>query len=140
MDLEHNKALSRRMLGLWAGKSSDDPRAFISEDYVNRQEPYVEDGSNNLSLERWIKLLDEFHVAFPDCEVEILLQIAEHDKVATRWRLHGTNLGEYLGRPATGRRAIWTGIEIDVIRYEKIEESWVDWDMHRMLQQLGHID
>lgn len=140
MDLEANKALSRRMLRLWAGNSTDNPHEFISEDYVNRQEPYVEDGSNNLSLERWLKLLEEYHVAFPDCEVEILLQIAEGDKVATRWRFHGTNLGEYLGKAPTGRRAIWTGIEIDVIRYGKIEESWVDWDMHRMLQQLGHID
>ncbi len=139
MDLDANKALSRRMLGLWAGNSTDDPRAFISEDYVNRQEPYVADGSNNLSLERWLKVLEGHRAAFPDCEVEILLQIAEHDKVATRWRFHGTNLGEYLGRPPTGRRVIWTGIEIDVIRYEKIEESWVDWDMHRQLKELGHI-
>jgi len=140
MDLEANKALARRMLGLWNAKSTDNPREFISEDYVNRQEPFVEDGSNNLSLERWLGLLKDFHVGFPDSEVEILMQIAEGDKVATRWRIHGTNLGEYLGKAPTGRQAIWTGIEIDVIRYGKIEESWVDWDMHRMLLQLGHLD
>ena len=140
MDLEANKALSRRMLGLWNGNSTDDPRAFISEDYVNRQEPYVEDGSNNLSLERWLAVLDGHRKAFPDCEVEILLQIAEGDKVATRWRFHGTNTGPYVGHPPTGRRVIWTGIEIDVIRYGKIEESWVDWDMHRQFKTLGYID
>lgn len=138
MDLEANKALARRMLSLWAGTSTDNPRNFISADYVNHQEPFVEDGSNDLSLERWLALLGDFHTAFPDCEVEILMQIAEGDKVATRFRFHGTNTGPYLGKAPTGRRAIWTGIEIDVVRGEKIEESWVDWDMHRMLQQLGH--
>lgn len=140
MDLEANKALSRRMLRLWAGSSTDDPRDFIAEDYVNRQEPYVANGSsNNLGLERWLDIVKGHRKAFPDCEVEILLQIAEGDKVATRWRFHGTNLGEYLGRPPTGRRAAWTGIEIDVIRNDKIMESWVDWDMHGQFEQLGFL-
>lgn len=140
MDLDANKALARRMLGLWAGASTDNPRAFIAADYVNRQEPYVADGSSNLGLERWLALLEIHRTAFPDCEVEILLQIAENNMVATRWRFHGTNLGEYRGRPPTGRRAVWTGVEIDVMRYEMIEESWVDWDMYGQLEQLGHLD
>ncbi|MEM0906469.1 MAG: ester cyclase [Pseudomonadota bacterium] len=137
-DLEANKALARRMLELW-GTSEEDPRAFISADYVNRQEPSLLTGSNNLDLDRWLGLLSDYKSAFSDRGVEILIQIAEGDKVATRWRFHGTNTGELLGRAPSGRRAVWTGIEIDVIRYGKIEESWVDWDMHRFLQQVGHI-
>lgn len=139
MTLEANKALARRMLGLWAGTSHDDAHAFIADTYVNHQEPYVEDGSNDLDLTAWLTLVDGHKAAFPDCRVEILRQVAEGDTVATRWRFSATNKGPYLGRPATNAPLSWTGIEVDVIKDGKIIESWVDWDMVRQLKQLGHI-
>lgn len=140
MDLDDNKALARRMLGLWAGDSTDDPSAFLAPDYVNHQEPSASDGPGELDLTHWLQLLDGHRAAFPDCRVEILMQIAEADTVATRWRFSATNSGPYRGHPATGRPVTWTGIEIDRIRGERILESWVDWDMYRQLQTLGQID
>lgn len=139
MDLEANKALARRMLGLWAGDCTDDPHEIIAEDYANRQEPAMPDGSHVLGRDAWLELVKGHRASFPDCRVEILLQIAEGNKVATRWRFHGTNLGPYMGHPATGREVSWTGIEIDVFRYEHIIESWVDWDRHHQRVMLGHI-
>lgn len=140
MELNDMKALSRRMLHLWAGSSTDHPRDFIAGDYVNHQEPYAEDGSSELGLERWLELVGHHRVAFPDCKVDILTQLAEADKVATRWRFMGTNTGPYLGKAPTGRNVSWTGIEIDVIRDGKIAESYVDWDMRRQLRELGHLE
>ncbi|MEM8853821.1 MAG: ester cyclase [Pseudomonadota bacterium] len=139
MTLEANKALARKILGLWAGNANEDARAFIADTYVNHQEPFVDDGANDLGLEAWLALVEGHKVAFPDCRVEILRQVAEGDTVATRWRFSATNKGPYLGRPATNKPLSWTGIEIDVIKDGKIIESWVDWDMVRQLRQLGHI-
>lgn len=139
MDGDANKALARRMLGLWAGDAGEDPRTILAAGYVNHQEPSVADGSGELDLTRWIALVESHRVAFPDCTVEILMQIAEGDRVATRFRFSGTNTGPYLGKPPTGRHAEWTGIEIDVIRNGRIAESWVDWDLYRQLEALGRL-
>jgi predicted ester cyclase len=44
------------------------------------------------------------HQAFPDLVVEVLDQLAEGDKVATRWRASGTTAARSPGsRPPTGR-------------------------------------
>ncbi|MEM6761568.1 MAG: ester cyclase [Pseudomonadota bacterium] len=139
MNLEANKLKSRRMLGLWAGNATDNPDEILAADYVNRQEPALPDGAHILGRARWLALVEGHRAAFPDCHVEILFQIAEGHAVATRWRFYGTNTGPYLGHAATGRHVSWTGIEIDVFRDDFIIESWVDWDRHHQLTQLGHI-
>src|SRR4030095_10568481 len=43
------------------------------------------------------------HQALPDLVVEVLDQVAEGDKVATRWRAAGTHRGPFAGIPATRR-------------------------------------
>lgn len=139
MDLEDNKSLARRMLNLWAAGNKDDPREILTDDYVNHQEPYIEDGANDLDLAAWLDILKSHHRAFPDCRVDILMQIAEGDRVASRWRFSATNTGEFRGRPPSSHPVSWTGIEIDVIEDGKIQESWVDWDMYRQLKEIGHI-
>ena len=51
--------------------------------------------------------------AFSERQVEIADQIANGDKVATRWITTATHAGEFQGIPATGRRGTMTGISID---------------------------
>ncbi len=66
--------------------------------------------------------------AFPDTRVDILLQLAEGDLVATHWRFSGTQTGAYESHPQSGMQASWTGVQIDRIEGGKIVESWVSWD------------
>ena len=49
------------------------------------------------------------------------------------------NTGTYLGRPPTGRRATWTGVQIDRFANGKIIESWVDWDKYRLFEALRFV-
>jgi len=44
------------------------------------------------------------HAAFPDLVVTVHDQVAEADKVVTRWSATGTHGGNFAGVPATGRR------------------------------------
>ncbi len=44
-----------------------------------------------------------------------------------------------MGVEPTGRKLTWTGISIDRISEGKIAESWANWDMMGMMQQLGAI-
>jgi predicted ester cyclase len=66
-------------------------------------------------------------------------QIADGEKVATRWTATGTNTGSRNGMPPTGKRITISGISIERYAHGKMVESWVNWDFMGMPQQLGVI-
>jgi len=74
-----------------------------------------------------------------DWRVEVDEVIAEGDRVMLRWTFHGTQQGEYLGYPATGRQVSHTGINIFRIENGKIAEMWDLYDRLWLWQQLGAI-
>jgi steroid delta-isomerase-like uncharacterized protein len=63
--------------------------------------------------------------------------IAEGDKVVVRWTNSGTNVGEFLGIPATGRTFITPGIDIYRLDGGKLAEHWHVVDVFSQMQQLG---
>jgi steroid delta-isomerase-like uncharacterized protein len=77
--------------------------------------------------------------AFPDVHFTIDEQLADGDKVVTRWTADGTHQGELQGLPATGKSSTVTGININRIENGKIAESWGIFDQFGMMQQLGVI-
>jgi steroid delta-isomerase-like uncharacterized protein len=77
--------------------------------------------------------------AFPDVHFTIDDQLADGDKVVTRWTADGTHQGELQGLPATGKSSTVTGININRIENGKIAESWGIFDQFGMMQQLGII-
>jgi predicted ester cyclase len=42
---------------------------------------------------------------FPDLDIALDALVAELDLVAKRWTFRGTHTGDYMGLPASGRRA-----------------------------------
>ena len=76
---------------------------------------------------------------FPDIHFTIEDQIAEGDKVATRWTVRGTHKGDLVGIDPTGRQVKMVGISIDRVADGKIIESWESWDALGMMQQLGIV-
>jgi len=77
--------------------------------------------------------------SFPDLHLTIEDQIAEGDRVATRWTARGTHTGAFQGIPPTGKRGSMTGIAIDRFANGKVVECWVNGDDLGLLQQLGVI-
>ncbi len=77
--------------------------------------------------------------AFPDFHITIEDQIADGDRVVTRWTAEGTHLGEFQGIPPTGKHGTMTGIDIDRVVDGKVVECWVNEDDLGLLQQLGVI-
>jgi steroid delta-isomerase-like uncharacterized protein len=77
--------------------------------------------------------------AASDLKITIEDQIAEGDKVATRWTARGTHDGELMGIAPTGRPVSVTGITIQHLRDGKVVESWTNWDGMGLLQQLGAV-
>ena len=64
-------------------------------------------------------------------------QIAEGEKVVTRFTMSGSHQGEFLGIAPTGKSVQVWGIVIDVVREGKFAESRIIMDMMSLMQQLG---
>src|SRR5262245_53772453 len=74
---------------------------------------------------------------FPDERSTVVDQLAEGDKVVTRWEGRGTHLGEFGDVAATGRAIEIKGITIERVAGGKIVEVWVAWDELGLMRQLG---
>ena len=78
--------------------------------------------------------------AIPDLQNTVEDQVAEGNKVVTRYRAQGTHQGETEAfGPPTGNRIDVTGMAIDRVAGGKIAESWLIYDALGMMQQLGFI-
>ena len=138
MSTDTNKAVSRRFLMEIFGQGklavADE---IVALDHVDRGPgalpglPPGPEGSKQLVM--------VYRNAFPDVQFTIDEQIAEGDKVMTRWTAHGTHRGELAGIPPTSKSATVTGMGVDRIVNGKIVESWGVFDQFGMLQQLGVI-
>jgi steroid delta-isomerase-like uncharacterized protein len=80
-----------------------------------------------------------FHNAFPDFRWTVEDQVAEGEKVTTRYTLSGTHEGEFFGVPASGRRVEVSGINIDRFEGGKLVEEWASYDLLGAMRQMGAI-
>ncbi len=72
-------------------------------------------------------MLVSLFAGFPDAHWTVEDQIAEDDRVVTRWTFVGTHRGDFAGIPATGRPVTMTGITIDRLIGGRIVEEWEEW-------------
>ena len=138
MLIETNKTIARRLLEeVWNKGNLAVLSDIIAKDHVSSGPgtlPGLPTGPDGTK-----QLVTVYRNAFPDVQFTVDEQIAEGDKVFTRWTAHGTHQGELVGIPATGKPATVTGIAVDRIVNGKIAESWGIFDQFGMMQQLGVI-
>ncbi len=63
-------------------------------------------------------------------------QIAEGDKVVTRYTIRGMHKGEYEGIAPTDKQVTFTGAFTYRIEGGKIVERWNNWDRAGLLEQI----
>jgi steroid delta-isomerase-like uncharacterized protein len=80
-----------------------------------------------------------YRAAFPDLLVTIDDQVAEGDRVVTRWTARGTHTGDLWGIAGTGKEVTIAGTTIDRIQNDRLVESWSNWDALGLMQQLGVV-
>ena len=133
--LQQNKELVRRYFDGWANRGDAAVAdALIATNVVLRNPPAVVH-----SLTEYKQGMTAFHTAFPDLKFTIEDEVAERNTVAVRWTLRATHLGEYQGRPPTGKTIAVTGISIFQIANGKIQEITVNMDRLGQFQQLGWL-
>ena len=79
------------------------------------------------------------HKAFPDMKIEVESQIAEGDRVATRWTCRATHQGEFQGISPTGKEITMRGITVFRFGNDKMIEGWTNPDLFSVLRQLDAI-
>ena len=135
---EENKRISRRVAEeVFSAGNVDVVDELVAENFVNHDPaapPDLPPGREGLkALARFYKS------AFPDAQITVEDQVAEGDRVVTRYSARGTHEGDFAGMPATGKQVAGTGITIDRIEGGKIVESWNQFDQLGLLQQLGGV-
>jgi steroid delta-isomerase-like uncharacterized protein len=136
---EENKRLAKEAIGIWTTGDLDAADEFYAPDYVNHQHHDPADPRDLRGVEAMKSFVTEFRSAFPDFHDSIDIQVAEGELVVTRFTSMGTHRGTFMGVESTNRELVWTGITIDRVSGGKIVESWANWDMMGMMQQLGAI-
>jgi steroid delta-isomerase-like uncharacterized protein len=88
-------------------------------------------------LEGLKDILRAMRAGFPDIVFSIQEQVAERDKVASRFEWTGTHRGDFLGIPATGRTVRVWGMVIDRLEDGRIKDTRILMDTFGLLGQLG---
>jgi steroid delta-isomerase-like uncharacterized protein len=132
---EENKALVRHLIKEVEKGNLDVVDEVLAPDFVDHdllpdQVPDREGYKRGLSEDR--AALSNFDITIED-------QIAEGDKVVTRWAGTGTHEGTLMGMEPTGTRATTRGIGIDRFEDGKIVEAWTQWDTLTFMRDIGAI-
>ena len=106
---------------------------FVWDDVVE-QVPFPGQGPGVEGLK---DVLRGMRAGFPDIHFAIEEQIAEGDKVLSRFEWTGTHRGEFLGVPATGRPVKVWGMVIDRLVDGRIKETRIIMDALGLMMQLG---
>jgi steroid delta-isomerase-like uncharacterized protein len=136
---EQNKMLVRRGIEeLWNRGNFAVLDELVASDFVVHASTPAAEIHGREGAKQFLSML---HAAFPDIHFTIEDQIAEGDRVVTRWTARATHRGEFQGIiqrvPATGKQVRLTGINIDRIANGKTVECWGYRDELGLLQQLG---
>ena len=113
----------------------DAARQFFWEDMVE-QVPFPGQGPGLGGLK---DVLRGLRAAFPDMHWTVHEQIAEGDKVLSRFEWTGTHRGAFLGVPATDRPVTVLGMVIDRFQGEKIKDTRIIMDTLGLMIQLGVV-
>jgi steroid delta-isomerase-like uncharacterized protein len=132
--MQNNKNLISRFITQVLNQGDiDSTGEFFSENMVE-QVPLPGQGPGLSGLKN---VLRGMRAAFPDMHWKVEEQIAEGDKVMTRFEWTGTHRGEFLGVPATGRPVKVWGMVIDRLDGGKIKDTRIIMDSLGLMMQLG---
>jgi steroid delta-isomerase-like uncharacterized protein len=134
--LPDNEAIVRRFVDEYqTGGDESVAEEILADDFVDHSPfgPFAPD------REGVKQLFAALRVAFPDLRAEIQDQFSQDDKIVTRKTFHGTNDGEFMGMPPTGKQVSFNVIDILRLRDGRFTEHWNVVDAMGLMQQLGAV-
>ena len=136
MSTEQNKSAARRFVEQgFNQKNLAELDTYFSANLVDHAlPPMLPPGREGRKM-----FYSAFISAFPDIHLHIDDLLAEGDRVVLRWSAHGTQTGELMGIPPTGKQVNMSGIAIDRFENGQSVEHWEVFDQMGLMQQLGVI-
>ena len=127
------------MRGLYAALNAGDLDGFaarLADDFVEHEEtPGLAPTKEGV-----LEFFRMYRAAFPDLQMEPQDVLTSGDRAVARVRATGTQQGEFMGMPASGKNV---DVQlIDIIRFDDdglAREHWGVVDLMTMMQQLGAI-
>ena len=134
---EENKATSRRFYEeLFTQGNLDTAEEIVTSDFVIHDPNIPQEPRGPEGLKQFVSM---YRNAFPDLNFTIEDQIAEGEKVGTRWVAHGTHQGELIGIAPTGKRVTVRAFTLQRFSGGKIAEDWAHYDALGMMRQISAI-
>ena len=138
VSVEENKAIARRWSEeLWGRANLAVADEIAAPDYVRHESgaPFQARGPEGVK-----RLVSMLCAMLPDLRIVVEDVIAEGDKVVSRYTSVATDTEGFMGRLPTGKVIRTPAIQIFRFADDgRIVESWADWDMMGMMQQLGVV-
>src|SRR5215212_6658883 len=130
---EQNKAIFNR----YAEEVGNQQNFEIVDEIFERYIAHQPDGSTLVRGPQDVKRFQgEFHSAFSDFHINIEDQIAEGDKVVSRYTMRGIHQGDFRGMAPTGKEIEIKGVTIFRFSAEgKVVETWDSYDQLSLMRQ-----
>ena len=137
MTTEQNKALVRKLIEeVFNRGNMGVVEELFSPNFVESEELPPGTPAGKEGVKQMVVML---HSAFPDFKATVEDILAEGDKVVVRQTWSGTQKGEWMGVPPTGRHVSIGVIDIIQMVDGKFVEHWGQMDSMGMMVQLGAI-
>jgi predicted ester cyclase len=108
----------------------------LSDNYVSHENRGHGQKEINLYPGDMKEMVRMYYSAFPDQKTTIDEIRVVGDKVVTHWATRGTHYGYFMGIAPTRKQVTIRGTCVDWVVGDKIVESWVNWDLATLLNQL----
>jgi len=130
---EENKAIFRR----YAEEVGNQHNFEIVDEIFERYISHQPDGSTLVRGPQDVKRFqEEYHSAFPNFHINIEDQIAEGDKVVSRYTIRGIHQGDFRDMAPTGKEIEIKGVTIFRFSPEgKVVETWDSYDQLSLMRQ-----
>ena len=133
MGVQQNEAALMRAVDAWNSGDVDSYMELYAENIKLHAGTY--DFPHKQAVERMYR---GFHAATSDLRLDIHETFGEGERLAVRYTVTGTQTGELMGVPPTGREISMTGITIMHFEHGRVVERWDSDDSAEVLSRLRH--
>ena len=107
-------------------------KELLADNFANHFAP--KNGPDDVSV--MVQFLTGFRKGFSDVTVQFSEVLGEVDKVSLVKTMTGTHTGDFMGKSATGKKAVINVVEINLLKDGKITDIWSLSNFQQVIQAL----
>ena len=120
----------------WAGRDVERVAAVLTDDCVYEDVPMAVVNHGKAEFRAFARA---FLAAVPDFDMKLTSDLSSGDWAAAEWEMSGTQSGDLLNMPASGRTFSVRGASVFEVAGERIRRCSDYWDAASWLRQLGFM-